>query len=120
MTAIKKRLKILPPTLREPKRYLAFEVVSGQKFNFNAVSEAIIAKAYEFLGTLGMSRANIALIKDCWNPELQRGIIKVHTKHLNELRAVLALVDKISNTNATVRSIGVSGILLKAKQRYIQ
>ena len=35
---LKKRIKPLLPTLKERKRYLAFEVISDEKLNFNQIA----------------------------------------------------------------------------------
>ncbi len=53
-------------------------------------------------------------------PGLQKGIIRVGNKHVNELKAALTFIEKINNQKVIVKSIGVSGILKKAKQRYLK
>ena len=118
---IKKRLKSILPTLKEKKRYLAFEIVSKSKINdFKDVSEQIMAKSLELVGQLGVAKAGIQVLSDCWNPELQRGIIRVGNKHVDELKSSLTFVEKIDNKEVIVKSIGISGILDKAKERYLK
>ncbi len=119
MIKIKKQLKTLLPTLKERKRYLVFEIASKEKINdYKAVSSQILAKTQEFLGILGMAKAGIQLIPK-YNSGLQRGIIRVNHKHVDELRAALAFIDQINGKTATIKSIGVSGILDKAEQKYL-
>ena len=48
---LKKRIKPLLPTLKERKRYLAFEVISDEKLNFNQIASQITYKSRELLGT---------------------------------------------------------------------
>ena len=108
------------PILKEKKRYLIFEIVSNQKIgNFKAISEEIMDKSLELIGQLGVARAGIQVPNDCWNPELQRGVIRVNHKNVDELKASLSFIKKIDNKDVIVKSIGVSGILNKAKERYL-
>lgn len=77
-------------------------------------------KSLELIGQLGVAKAGIQILPDCWNPESQRGIIRVGHKHVNELKASLTFVEKINNKEVILKSIGVSGILNKAKKRYLK
>jgi ribonuclease P/MRP protein subunit POP5 len=112
---IKKKIKPLSPSLRERKRYLAFEVISEVPIgDSKAVYGAINQKALEFLGTLGCAEAGMIMLADRYNPEKQRGLIRVSHKSVDKLRATLALVETINGKKTIVRSVGVSGILNKA------
>ena len=90
----------------------------GKITDFKAVSKEIMDKSLELIGTLGVAKAGIQVLPKCWNPKLQRGIIRVGHKHVDEIKAALTFVKKINNKNVILKSIGVSGILNKAKQRY--
>ena len=112
---IKKKIKPLSPSLRERKRYLAFEVISEAPVgDSKAVYGAINQKALEFLGTLGCAEAGMIMLTDKYNEERQRGLIRVSHKSLDKLRASLAFVDTINGKKTIVRSVGASGILNKA------
>ncbi len=116
----KKKLKPLMPSLREKKRYLAFEVISDSKIkDFDAVSGAIWKSSGQFLGDLGLSKAGLLILKDKWNPGLQKGIVRVNNKNLDNLRASMTFIDKIENREAIVKSVGVSAVLKKAESRYM-
>lgn len=109
------KIKPLLPSLREKKRYLAFEIISKGKIkDFSSVSSAIWANSLSFMGELGAAKAGIWLLPDKYNEKTQRGIIKVGNKHVNELKAALALIGKIDGNEVIVRSIIVSGMLNKA------
>ena len=121
MNTIKKHLKTLLPTLKEKKRYLAFEIISKSKFkDFKPIEAEITKSSLEFLGQLGVAKAGIQILKETWNKELQRGIIKVSNKHVDELKASLLLVKTIDNKEAIVKTITTSGIINKAKERYLK
>lgn len=121
MIKVKKQLKTLLPTLKEKKRYLAFEIVSESRFNeFRPVSEQISEKTLGFLGQLGVARAGIQILPETWNKEVQRGIIRVGHKHVDELKASLSFIREIDNQEAIIKTIGISGIINKAKERYLK
>jgi len=117
---IKKRMKLLP-TLKEKSRYLAFEVIADQKIqDFNDVSKEIQEKSLLFLGQLGLAKAGIMILPEKWNMNLQKGIIKVNHKHVDELKSALTLIEKINNRKIIIKSLGVSGMLNKAEQKYLR
>ena len=118
-TMAKAKIKPLLPSLRERKRYLAYEVISRSKF-YDAihVNKAILDAANQFLGNFGMAKAGILPI-DKWDSNSQRGIMRVNNKHVDNLKASLIFVKNIDGKDVIVRSIGASGILRKAQQRYL-
>jgi len=116
---VKTKLAILP-SLREKKRYLVFEVISKEKISdINPVTNTIWGCVIKFLGLLGAAKAGIMVLHNKWNPKLQRGIIKVNNRHVTALKAALTLATNINNNGVIFRSIGVSGILRKAENKYL-
>jgi ribonuclease P/MRP protein subunit POP5 len=112
-----KRLKPLLPSLKEKKRYLAFEIISKSKIKaFSDVSEAIRASTLSFAGIKGAAKMGINVIK--YNSSNQKGLIRVSHKGLKDLKASLTLIEKIEQP-VIVRSLGASGILAKAEKKYI-
>ena len=117
---IQNKIKPLLTSLREKKRYLAFEILSEAKIeDFNAVSNAIWAKSLEYLGELGCAKAGILVLPDKYDTIGQKGLLKVSNRSLNEVKAALCLIDSINGKRAIVRTTGVSGILRKAHEKYI-
>ena len=116
----KAKIKPLLPSLREKKRYLAYEVISRNRFDgaFPA-SKAILNASNELLGSLGMAKAGILTLNDKWNAESQRGILRVNNSHVDNLKASFVFVKNIEGKEAVIKSVGVSGILKKAQQRYL-
>ena len=113
-------MKRILPSLRQKKRYLVFEIVSNKKItSFDAVSKAIWQESLAFLGELGLSKAGIRILNKRFDSKTQRGIIKVNNLYVPHLKSALLMVDKIGNQKAILKSVGVSGILKKAEQKYI-
>lgn len=108
------KAKPLLPTLRERKRYLAFEVLSASPVSGAIAQEAIMTEVHTFLGDLDLANAGVWFIDDKWNPKNQRGILRVTDTHLDKLRAVLTLINKMRGQDVIVRSLGASGMITTA------
>jgi len=114
------RLKPLLPSLKEKKRYLAFEIISkGRIKAFSEVSKALWASTLSYAGTKGVARMGMWIFPEQYNAEAQKGLIRVAHRSLDELRAALALVKQIEDQPVIVRSLGASGVLAKAEKKYI-
>ena len=107
----KTKIKPLSPTLRERKRYLAFEVISEKSLDQKSISKAIMQNTQEFIGTLGASKAGLKFMK--FND--QRGLIKVTHRNLDKLRASLSIISQIEGQDVIVQTLGASGTLKKAE-----
>lgn len=115
------KLKPILPSLREKKRYLVFEVVSKEKIkDASLVSDAILNSSMKFLGQLGTAKAGLIVLNNKWDAKLQKGVIKVSHKHVDALKSALMFADKIDDKEVIFRSVGVSGILRKAEERYLK
>jgi ribonuclease P/MRP protein subunit POP5 len=108
----------LLPSLKEKKRYVAFEVVSKEKFNFNHVKKTVDEALFKYIGLLGTSKAGMQLLPEKY--QNNRGLIRINHKFTNHIKAAFTLIDKINNKKAVVRSLGTSGILKKAVNKYLR
>ena len=113
---ISKKLKSLPPTQRDKRRYLVFRILSKNNFTLKQTTETINKALKDFIGILGVAGAGTRIITKRWSQKTQTGIIMVNNKYLNELKASLTLITKINNKTTTIQSRGVSGILKKTKR----
>ncbi len=105
-------MKPLLPTLKEKKRYLVFEVIA-EKIDKEKVEKLIDEQCIKFMGENGYSKAGIMVLKETWRKN--KGIMKVNTKYLDEVKMSLGLV----KGNQVVNVIGVSGTLNKAKEKFM-
>ena len=113
-------LKQLPPTLREKKRYLVFEVIAKNKVLPLSKAAKAIALTYASLhGERGAAKAGLIYVGKRSDDELQRGIIRVNRKNVTDLKAAITLVKEIEGEEAITRSIGVSGMMKKAEERFV-
>jgi RNase P/RNase MRP subunit POP5 len=94
---LKKPIKIkLMPSLKEKKHYLVFK---GEK---RAAENAL----FEFLGVLGMAKANPQII----DIKGDKGIIMFNRDFTDEVRTALVF--------SGIHTIGISGTINKAKQKF--
>ncbi len=112
-------MKPLLPTLREKKRYLVFEMVSERQLPWDAVRSAIEAGVLRHVGELGYARAGVQLLAEHWHAESSRGMLRVSHTSLDEVRSSLGLVREAGGAPVIVRSVGASGILGRAVERYL-
>lgn len=116
----KSKQKTLLSSLKERKRYLAFEILSEQPINdYMAARDDIVAQTVDFIGELGTAEAGIWFIDERWDVKNQRGLIRVNNCSVDKLKTALSLVEKLNSQRVLVRSLGVSGILNKAAERYL-
>jgi ribonuclease P/MRP protein subunit POP5 len=107
--------KRLLPSLREKKRYVAYEVLTESKFTSHQIKETIILNFKELFGTDGLSKAGLDFV----DFEDNKGIIRVSNKSLDMLKATFCFVRKLNKDDIVLRSLGVSGILKKVKNKFI-
>jgi ribonuclease P/MRP protein subunit POP5 len=114
---MKKKLKALAPTLREKKRYIAFQIISeeGEEFTYSDLEAAIWNTMLDFLGEEGVSRTSVWLIKDSWNPKKQTGILRCNHKSVQDVIASLGLIDRLGDDRITFKILKISGTIKSIK-----
>jgi len=108
----------LPSSLREKKRYVAFGIISEEKIDFGNLVNALWSHILDLFGEVNTGDINFWLVKDVWDKEKQRGLVKCNHKHVAEVRLALALVDRIGDAEVSIRTIGVSGTMKSARKKY--
>jgi len=103
--------KALIPSLREKKRYVVYEAISNGNYSFKELKSSILEGFRDMFGLDGLSRAGLEFI----DFKEGKGIIRVSSKGLDNLKAVFCIVRKINKHDAVLRSLGVSGMLKKVK-----
>ncbi|MFQ5474805.1 MAG: Rpp14/Pop5 family protein [Candidatus Nanoarchaeia archaeon] len=117
---INRKVKPLLPSLREKKRYLVFEVISNEEIReFSSIKEAIWQSNLALLGELGMGEAGLWMLEDKWQQEEQKGIMRVNNKYIDKLRVSLSLIKEAEQKQVIVRSVGISGTLKKAQEKFL-
>lgn len=113
------RPNILSPTLREKKRYLAYQLIAQQPVAISDLYNAIWFSLLNFLGEIGVAQAEIWLVRDAWSEKKQIGIIKCSHTAVEQVRTALALINRIGDTPVIVRVLGISGTLKGARRKFL-
>ena len=109
-------MKAILPTLKEKKRYLVYEVLSDTSIDKD-VSEEIVKKVKGLLGIFDSATAGIQAVQ--YDNKTQRGVLRVAIKGVDKVKMSLALINQLNEGEVTMRTIGASCILKKAKNKYI-
>ncbi|MBD3202873.1 hypothetical protein GF327_01145 [Candidatus Woesearchaeota archaeon] len=111
--------KPLLPSLKEKKRYMVFEIISEKKIPEKKIYKKILDSFEKLFGSIGLGRAGIVVLKENFNKDLKRGMIRVNHKFVDQVRFSLSIIKKIDNIKVIINCIGVSGMIKKAKSRYL-
>src|SRR3989338_11220174 len=98
--------------VREKKRYMVYEIV-GPQFPVEQAKKAIVNALLKYCGEFGYAKTHLSVIENTYKGN--KGIIKVRNAMVNEVKAALAMIRQISGSPATMRTIGISGSIKKAK-----
>lgn len=110
-------MKILPSSLREKKRYMAFEVITeaDEPVDRKSLLDEIFFATQTLLGDSGSSDIGYRLMD--FNGT--RGIMRVNLNAVETARAAMSTVYSIKGQRATIRVPGVSGTIRAATEKYI-
>ncbi|HLC58396.1 MAG TPA: Rpp14/Pop5 family protein [Candidatus Nanoarchaeia archaeon] len=111
----RKKPKTLMPSLKEKKRYLVYEVISDEKFSYSDIKLEIINNFKNFFGLEGLGKAGLDFIEY----ENNKGIVKVSAKGVDMLKASFCFLRKINKGDVVIRSLGLSGMINKARSKFI-
>ena len=117
-----KKLKILKPTLRERNRYIAFQIVSeeGEELIYSDLEAAVWNTMLDFLGESGVSKTSVWLLKDCWNPKKQIGILRCNHKSVQIVIGSLGLIDRLGDNRITFKILKISGTIKSIKDKFMR
>ena len=112
------RMKPLLPSLKEKRRYVAFEVIAQSRFTERDVADAIIASMLEQVGRRGLSRAGLKFVPESWDADKMRGVVRVAHDAAELLKSTFPFIKTIKNKSVIVRSVGTSGLLAKLQATF--
>lgn len=71
-----------------------------------------------FLGELGASEAEVGLVRDSYNESNQTGLIRCSHLSVEEVRAALALIQRIGDIRVVIKVLGISGTIKAARGKF--
>lgn len=110
-------MKILPSSLREKKRYLAFRIdyEGDEPVDRKALQDDVYHASQALLGDAGSAEIGYRLM----DFDGRRGVLRVSLAAVETARAALATVHTIKGQRATIVVAGVSGTIRAATEKYI-
>ena len=104
------------PTLREKKRYIAFEIKSEKTIIRQDLVRDILNSIISLYGDVGASEINPALM----SYEGNFGILRCSREKTTETRAGLACINNIHGIRVSIMVLGISGTIKGATEKFIQ
>jgi ribonuclease P/MRP protein subunit POP5 len=113
-------LMLLPPSLRERRRYLVFEVMSERELSKKELLREIREAMFSLYGDVGVSESGIRLIGYQNEKGTNRGVGIVRCAHtkVEGVRAAVASIHSVNGARLGIRVIGISGTIKGATRLY--
>lgn len=108
-------MKILPPTLRDFHRYMAFSMEAEDEVSRRDLINEVLFSAATLVGDVGSSELGLRLMAF----EDHKGIIQCSANRVWESRAVLAAVSSVKGVRLRIKVLGVSGTVRAATEKYL-
>ncbi|MCG7847585.1 MAG: hypothetical protein MIO93_00190 [ANME-2 cluster archaeon] len=108
-------MKILPPTLRESKRYLAFSLAAEDKISRHDLIHELNFAATALVGDVGSSELGMRLLAF----DEYSGIMQCAATKVWEVRGVMASISSIKGLCVRIKVLGVSGTVRATTQNYL-
>ena len=111
-------MKPFPPTLREKRRYVIFELKSNEKFNKKQIEKAINRVMLKTLGLFGAVDSSYWLVE--FDEKKQVGILRTTNKFLELVFASFGFLTEVDGKEVAVNLIKTTGTIKKAKKEIKQ
>jgi ribonuclease P/MRP protein subunit POP5 len=131
MISMNQKLKILPPTMRDKKRYIAFEVIFKGNMEREDIIGMILDASLYLHGAYGTGKFDIWVVK-LWNCSNQgsadnfknekkiKGILRCRRGEVDSVRAVLPTITKFRGNDVVFHTLGISGTIKSATKNFIK
>jgi ribonuclease P/MRP protein subunit POP5 len=109
-------MKQLAPTLRDNYRYVAFNLNFEDPVKARDMQTAIVKTAKSLFGDVGVSKFYVSVV--AFNGT--KGLVRCNYRCVSEVQAILASIGKIRNNRVCVTTLGTSGTIQAAIEKYLQ
>lgn len=117
------KLKILPPTLRNDKRYISFEAISEIPLTRDDVISLVWESSLNFHGECKTSKFDLWIMK-FWkvknNDKMIKGIIQCNRDEVDSVRAAILLINRFRGKKVVFHTLGISGTIKSAIKKFIK
>jgi ribonuclease P/MRP protein subunit POP5 len=109
----------IKPSAREKKRYVVYEIKSKDGFLFKDVKKSILDACYRYIGEFGVNKSRLFIIENTYLKNEKRGIFRCTNRQLKDVKECITMIKEIEGKKASIEIIGVSGIIKKAKHKFL-
>jgi ribonuclease P/MRP protein subunit POP5 len=103
---------LIPPSLRDRRRYLVFELMSEREIDKWALLKEIRDSVFSLYGDVGVSESKIRLMEYTReDTDRGMGILRCAHDKVEEVRAALACIHSANEARLSIRVIGTSGTI---------
>lgn len=119
------KLKILPPSLRDSKRYISFEAISEVPLSREDLIPMIWEASLNFHGECKTSKLDLWIMK-VWSARSSRdknvikGIIQCNRGEESSVRAAILLITKFRGKRVVFHTLGISGTIKAGIKKFIK
>ena len=119
------KLKILPPTLRNDKRFISFEAVSEVPLSKEDVIPLVWEASLNFHGECKTSKFDLWIMK-VWTLELAhdkniiKGIIQCNREEVSSVRGAILLINKFKGKRVVFHTLSISGTIKAGIKKFIK
>lgn len=106
-----KRIKILTPTLREKKRYIAVKLIAEEPLIFSDIETAIKETLLHFYGSFVYSTFSLKIIKNLFNQKENIVVLRCNNLAVNKVLLGISLIARIGDVRVIPKIIRVSGTI---------
>ncbi len=107
-------MKLLPPSLRKRKRYIAFQIISARPVDVDGVREVLSSSLLKLYGALESPSAKLIEFRD------GKGMIVCPHDELNKVKIALTLIKKIDGQDVIPVILGVAGTIKSCRKKYLE
>ncbi|RZN33692.1 MAG: ribonuclease P [Methanophagales archaeon ANME-1-THS] len=108
-----KVMRYVPPSLRERRRYLLFELMGEREIDKRALLKELGDSIHSLYGDVGASEIKLRLIRYHTRKEGEGvvGVLRCAHDRVEEVRASLACIHSITDARVSIRVIKTSGTI---------
>ncbi len=125
------KLKILPPTMRDKKRYIAFELIFQGHMSREDIINTITDASLYLHGACGTGKFDLWVVRlwscgqkntdsDHVDEKHMKGIIRCRREEIDSVRAILPTITKFRGKNVVFHTLGISGTIKSAIKNFIK
>lgn len=114
------KLNPTPMFIGERDRYMVFEIVSKKEFPLASIVKTFWGAILQLYGEAGTASMSVRIPSNLYDRSQRKGIISCNHESVEMVRAAIASIRQIDGENVIVMTLGVSGTMKSAKQKFLR